>query len=370
MSKRIGIDNRALDYRYQTGIQRVNYNVLSHLLQSNKAEYYLYGKFRDPAFTTANFVNFDISDRSYADKLIALKGYLDKIDLWLSFYYPVPLRRQFRAAIMINDLIALRYPQFFDDHDYTQNLMVTIGKSAQTCDVVFAISHFTKAEIVHFFSIPPEKIIVTPLGVDQQWFAEADPSFQQQLTGRYHIHYPYILSVCTLEPRKNIRSLIKAYEMLRHKRHERIQLVLTGAIGWKNQPLLADIRNSPFSADIITTGFVSDQDLRGLYKNALAFAYPSLIEGFGLPILEAMACGAPVITSNTSSMPEVAGDCAVYCNPYEVDSIYEAIRTIIDNEQLREKIVQGGRQRAKTFTWERTGTIMQDALLACMEGDS
>jgi len=166
------------------------------------------------------------------------------------------------------------------------------------------------------------------------------------------IDYPYILYLGTLEPRKNVERLIEAFIQLKKKQINE-KLLISGIKGWDYQSIFDKVASLGVEKEIIFSGFIPNELIPFLYNGASAFVYPSLYEGFGLPVLEAMACGVPVVTSNVSSLPEVAGDAAILINPYSVDELADGIWRILSDEELRNQCIEKGIERAKSFTWER-----------------
>jgi glycosyltransferase involved in cell wall biosynthesis len=223
----------------------------------------------------------------------------------------------------------------------------TLPLAARRADVFAAISHATADDLVSHFPKAAAKTIVTPLAADEQFFAAGPGDVRRRLG----LERPYVLAVGTLEPRKNLPALIEAFIGLADNTHD---LVLVGALGWDTGETQAAIARHPDR--IRALGHVTDDDLARLYAGAALFAYPSLYEGFGLPVLEAMAAGAPVLTSNISSLPEVAGDAAILVDPRSVDSIRDGLRRGLDDPPT------GGRDRARTFSWAR---YAQQIVSAC-----
>jgi glycosyltransferase involved in cell wall biosynthesis len=167
---------------------------------------------------------------------------------------------------------------------------------------------------------------------------------------KYHIQQPFILSVGTVQPRKNYERLIQALAQL-HQRGYTIDLVIAGGKGWLDNPIYETVQQTGMEQYVHFIGFVDDEDLPALYSAAECFAFPSLYEGFGLPVLEAMACGTPVVTSNVSSLPEVAGDAALLVDPYDTLAIVQAIRSILDDTVLRSQLVDKGYHQVGHFSW-------------------
>ena len=161
-----------------------------------------------------------------------------------------------------------------------------------------------------------------------------------------------MLSICTLQPRKNLISLINAYEVYRDKNKESgIKLVLTGQLGWKFDNIIRRINQSKYKEDIILTGYVEENEMAALYKGALVFAYISYFEGFGMPVLEALHYGKAVLTSNTTSMPEVGGEAAFYCDPYDLESIYTSLECLLENKECRENLQEKAVSQAEKFSY-------------------
>ncbi|MDJ0599314.1 MAG: glycosyltransferase family 1 protein, partial [Crocosphaera sp.] len=183
----------------------------------------------------------------------------------------------------------------------------------------------------------------------------------------YYLYKPYFLFVSTLEPRKNILTLVKAYEYLKHNYKIPHQLILIGKKGWNYQDILEKIETSQFKEDIQHLDYVSDELVAIFYSQAEAFIYPSFYEGFGLPVLEAMTLGSPVITSNTSSLPEVAGDAALYIDPTDYYQLAQIMLKVADNSTLRKEMIEKGKIQANKFSWERTAKTTLDVYKSIIE---
>lgn len=223
---------------------------------------------------------------------------------------------------------------------------------AQKVDAIIADSQSTKNEIIKYLKIPEEKIHVIYLGCSQAFQPFPESEKKQKMMEKYSIKGDFILYVGTLEPRKNLKGLIQAYAQSRAK--DDFLLVLAGGKGWKYKHIFRLVKQLKLEDRVIFTGYMPDSDLPALYNSASVFVYPSFYEGFGLPPLEAMACGLPVIVSHTTSLPEVVGDAGVYVDPFDVEQISVSIDTVLSDTKLYQTLRQKGLKRAKLFSWEKT----------------
>lgn len=263
-----------------------------------------------------------------------------------------------RQVATIHDAISLDHPEWFD-WKFGAWYRALLPRLMQRVRRVITVSHFSRDRLLQHTRAPADKFVVTHLGVDPK-FRPAPPDAVEAVRRKLGLPEAYVLAVASLEPRKNTARLFTAWE--RHRAaFDDVGLVVAGGSG----KVFRGTGIGRVPAGVKLTGYVDDADLPALYSGALAFVFPSLCEGFGLPPLEAMACGAPVITSNTSSMPEVCGDAAVLVEPREPDSIADGIRRVIGSASLREDLRQRGLARASHFTWERTAEatwrVLEDA---------
>jgi alpha-1,3-rhamnosyl/mannosyltransferase len=226
-------------------------------------------------------------------------------------------------------------------------------QTARWATQIITVSEHSKKEIVKWFGIPEDKITVTPLGVDEDWYRDVDAEELARVKTLYALPDRFFFFVGTLQPRKNIRRIIDAHKSLPQSIRRDAPLVIAGRHGWKCDAELAELQNCG-DGTMRWIQYVPAGDLLPIFKQATALAWPSLNEGFGLPVLEAFAAGLPVITSNTTSLPEVAGDAALLVNPENVGEIAEAMQTVSSNESLQNDLRTRGRARAKQFTWDRT----------------
>lgn len=267
-------------------------------------------------------------------------------------YTVYPCRKSLKV-MSIYDLTFIKYPNYIDS--VVQTYTNRVKHCLQWTDLVLTISESSKKDIVEYLNIAPEKVKVTPLASRYNYGCleqELIEQLEQQVN--YNFSHSYFLFVSTLEPRKNITTLIAAFSYLKQKYKINHNLVLIGQKGWKYEPIFQAIASSPYQDCIHHLDYLSDELVALFYAKADVFVYPSYYEGFGLPVLEAMTLGAPVVTSNTSSLPEVAGDAAILVDPNDVISLAEAILNVISDRKLRNELIIRGKERAKLYSWERT----------------
>jgi glycosyltransferase involved in cell wall biosynthesis len=234
------------------------------------------------------------------------------------------------------------------------------------CHHIITVSESSKREIIKYLNVPEEKISVIYGGYSDIFKPKTDDRLSGEVKRKYNITGNYLLYVGTLEPRKNLKGLIQAYTQCQAKKD--FLLVLAGGKGWKYEHIFRLVDKLQLQDQVIFTGYVEEADLPGLYQGASLFVYPSFYEGFGLPPLEAMACGLPVIVSNTTSLPEVVGDAGVYVDPNDVEQIAFSIDTVLSDSELRRNLTQRGSERARLFSWEKTAKATLQLYEQVVEG--
>jgi glycosyltransferase involved in cell wall biosynthesis len=274
-----------------------------------------------------------------------------------------PFKQSLRA-LTIHDLTFVKYPQ------YTNTTVKAYAEQVRQClkwtNLVLTVSHSSKRDIVRYFGFNPDHIHVTPLAsrYEAKYLANhfiADQKSQLEQASGYDFTRPYILFVSTIEPRKNITGLIAAFDYLKQKHRLDHQLVLIGQKGWHYEPIFERIARSPYRAQIHHLSYLSDELVALFYAQAAVFVYPSHYEGFGLPVLEAMTLGAPVVTTNIASLPEVAGDAALLVPPQDDMALAEGIWAVLSNGAWRDRLIQTGYQQAQSFSWQRTAQLTVNA---------
>jgi len=258
------------------------------------------------------------------------------------------------TVITVHDLSTLLFPEL-----HVQDTVEMHEKKTHfvrnLADLIIAVSENTRRDVIEHLGVPPERVHVVYEAAGEHFQPIKDAHTVGTLTHRYGLQpNNYILTVGTLEPRKNQIRLVEAFHLLSQRGiTQGLKLVLAGRKGWLYDNLFQRVTELGLTKDVIFTGVVPDKDLPALMSGALVFAYPSLYEGFGLPVLEAMACGVPVVTSNVSALPEVAGDAALIADPHDVESLAEAMRRLIENESLRTTLRNKGLTQAARFSWKR-----------------
>jgi len=353
----VGLISDAINNENITGIGNYTYNLFKKLLEVNTHGRYF----------VINYQDMKIFDR---DTLIVENPFKQILQTYMWYPYLIIRLRKTDLDLIHNPS---QIPTFFDTkqiyiitvHDLTPIIFPKEHKSGKsliykllfprtlkTADKIIAVSYSTKQDLLKYFKVADKQIKVIHEAADEK-FQPLDKETIQKFKTKYNLNSPFILYVGTLEPRKNIPTLIKAFYNLR-KYNLPHKLVITGKKGWKYNSIFEIIEKFDIQGDVIFTGYMPDEDLPALYNAADLFVYPSLYEGFGLPPLEAMSSGCPVITSNTSSLPEVVGDAGIMIDPYDVDTLTSSIYKVLTNDGLKADMVEKGLERAKMFSWEKT----------------
>ncbi len=283
---------------------------------------------------------------------LTVQRFTGSVDLFHSpdFVLP-PVGDDIPTLLTVHDLSYLHFPETFTPALVAHLNKVVPGSVARATHVL-ADSKATKRDLVEHYSVPAEKVTVLYSGVSALFMPERSEKRLQAVRGKYALgRQPYVFSVSTLQPRKNYRMLIRAFKAVAEQRAH--NLVIAGGKGWLHEEITAEIARQNLEDRVLLVGFVDDDDLPALYSGASLFAYPSLYEGFGLPLLEAMACGVPVLNSNASSLTEVAGQATVQLSPQDEQAWSETMLTLLGDATKRAGMVAAGFMQAKQFTWAR-----------------
>jgi glycosyltransferase involved in cell wall biosynthesis len=236
-------------------------------------------------------------------------------------------------------------------------------------EAVIAVSESTKRDALQLFGLPQEKVIAIPNGVDDRMKSIQDHGAIEALRQRYDLPKKMLLFLGTLEPRKNILTLLEAYALLRQRPTVSHELVIAGGQGWYYEEIYQAVERLGLEGSVRFPGYVPDEELPLWYNAADLFVYPSLYEGFGLPPLEAMACGTPVVVANTSSLPEVVGDAGLMVDPHDPQALAEAIYSVLSNPVRHQRLAEAGQARARNFSWRTTAKKTAALYHRVLEGD-
>lgn len=278
----------------------------------------------------------------------------EKLDLFFSPAHYAPRWTKIPIVLTIHDLSFFRYPEDFKKSDLAKLIWWT-NYSVKIAKKIIAVSNTTKKDILKIYHLPEEKIKVIYNGFEKNLSKEKKTTVEK-------IGKNYFLYVGTLQPRKNLLTLIRAFYKF-NKKFPDFELVLAGKKGWMYEDLFKEVSNLGLQEKVFFTDYVSEKQLEFLYKHAFAFVMPSLYEGFGLPLLEAMSYGCPVISSFSSSLPEVGGEACLYFNPQSEDDLFEKMEELYKNNDLRKQLIKKGKQRVKLFSWEKCGKETLELLI-------
>lgn len=270
----------------------------------------------------------------------------------------LPYFRRIRTVFTLHDLIPLLFPEFhLPLNRWFLNLM--FPRFLRRADAIVAVSECTKKDAIRIYGTPEEKITVIYNGVDARFHPVRDAETLRRVRAAYRLPEAYILYVGTIEPRKNLARLLDAYHALRQAGYPH-KLAIVGAKGWLYQPVFDRIAALGLQDEVIFPGYIADEDLPAVYSGAALFAFPSLYEGFGIPPLEAMACGVPTLVSDTSSLPEVVGDAALQVSPTDTGAIKAGMERILSDAALARQLAGRGPERARMFTWDKAARQLVD----------
>jgi glycosyltransferase involved in cell wall biosynthesis len=284
----------------------------------------------------------------------------EKADLFHAPHYVLPALTPCRSVVTIHDCIHLRFPQYLPNrlgYAYARSaLWIATHRSAR----VFTVSEASKRDILEYFDVPESKIAVIYNAIDERFNEEPAADEVMRVKERYQLNDPFILYAGNIKPHKNLERLIEAFHLVRLQGRSELELIIIGDEISKLQSLRRAVHKYDIHRNVRFLGYVPDKTLAVLYRLASVFVFPSLYEGFGLPPLEAMASGTPVVTSNVSSLPEVVGDAAVLVDPYKAEAIADGILTVLRSSHIREDLRKRGLARAKEYSWARSVQRVRD----------
>ncbi len=286
---------------------------------------------------------------------------LNPVDV-LHVQYTAPPFAPCPVVATIHDLAFEHLPETFNRRSWMQ-LRLTVRRTARRAAQIITVSEFSRSDIGRTYGIPPDRITVTPEAAPPSLLPVTNETELRRIRESYGIQQNYILSLCSIQPRKNLVRLIEAYSCLRGVRPKvkLPQLVLAGKRGWLDGETFRAAEQNALGKDILFTGYVPERDLAGLYSGAVCFVYPSYFEGFGLPVVEAMQCGVPVIAGNRTSLPEVVGEAGLLFDPFDTQALVNALTRLLDDSACRAALRAKGLERAKQFSWRTTAKLTLDA---------
>jgi glycosyltransferase involved in cell wall biosynthesis len=356
---RIAIDARKLrDYGVGTYVR----NLLRHLARiDGSTDYVVLCRAADAATVGGlgeNFRAVTEKARPYSvSEQIAIPMDLrrERVDLFHAPHYVLPPLTRCRSVVTIHDCIHLRFPQYLPNRVAYAYARASLWIATHRSDRVLTVSEASKRDILRYFRVPERKIDVIYNAIDERFGQPPAPDEIERVRERYQLDGPFILYAGNIKPHKNLERLIEAFHSLRlGGGFDHVRLLIIGDEISKYATLRRAVHRHKLHKHVRFFGFVPDETLASLYRLASVFVFPSLYEGFGLPPLEAMASGTPVITSNVSSLPEVVGDAAILIDPYEPESIADAMRRVLTDGALRDQLRERGLARAREFSWDRS----------------
>lgn len=379
----VAVDIRSLTAPHKTGVGVVTESLVrSMALQSPHDTFILFATGTEetlmnlPTFREPNIILAPVTIPNKVASIFwalpfgpTMESFLPKQpDVWI-FPHAHLLKTRLPYIAIFHDAALRTVPECFTLKDHLRAKITNEERVFQQAKHVIAVSEHSKSDATEYYHVTPEKITVASLGVDQDIYTSREQPSDKSFRAAYDLNHPYLLALATREPRKNLDSVITAYTQFRSKSTSTIPLVLAGAKGWKTEHVDRAIATSIYRNDIHEIGYIPEKHKSALYRGATAFLFPSLYEGFGLPVLEAMACGTPVITSVSSALPSLAGNAAILVDPLNITDIQHALHQLIEEPhgpKLQALLRTRGIDRAKEYSWEKTGTAVLEKLHAIL----
>lgn len=364
---RIGIDCRTIldpEHGEVAGVGHYTYHLIDKLLDIDKDNKYVL--FFDRRVGDASFFKHKNSEIKFFP-FIEYKSFLpvayshflaaafvsrEKLDVFHAPACTIPLTYTKNSVVTIHDMAIYYRPDWFPKQIFATR--VVVPQSIKKARKIIAVSDYTKQDVIKFMKVPEEKVVVVYNGVDSKVRIKKRVNDKKILTEKFGIKRKFIIFIGTIQPRKNVMGLVRAFNKLRGTEvFDNYQLVIAGKKGWNYKDIFKSIRELGLTKKVIFTGYVTLEDKKLLLAKASLFVFPSFYEGFGLSILEAQQAGTPVVTSNMTSMLEVAGDGAVLVDPYDIGLISKAIKKILSELEFKSELIRKGYENVKKFSWEK-----------------
>lgn len=363
---RIAVDANPM-FLTRSGIGHYTYHLVKQLTRiDHENEYFFY----NTATRQRRLEDLKLSENAHVvcfpRPLSPWRAKRDRIDVYHGTSYRLWAHGKRGSVVTIHDLALTRFPEFskklFGERWSIHKTRRTLMRARR----IIAVSQHTARDLKDLYGVSPEKIRVVYNGLGEEFFTKPDPNCIQSARARYGVKaVDYILYVGGSDPRKNLDRLLEAFSILVRKMGP-ITLLVAGGMGRRDGEIRQKISRLGLEKDVVLTGHLPAQDLHPLYCGARLFIYPSLYEGFGIPVLEAMACGVPVIASNTSSIPEVAGDAAYLIDPYDMEDMAQAMEKVLEDHDLAASLRAKGQERAKAFSWEKSARQTLEVYQECL----
>lgn len=375
---KIGIDVRCLMDARRTGVEEYTLNLLLNLFEMDKKNKYVLflNSWKDPAFDFGIFEKYEnvkISRFKIPNKILNLLFWYSgwpKIDEMIGgtdiIFMPNIafgcVSRKTKLLLTIHDLSFERYPQHFSWKRKFWHIFINSKKLCRRADKIIAVSESSRNDLVSIYKINPKKIETIHSAADEEYkIIDRNSEELVKIKERYKLPYKFILYLGTIEPRKNINAIARAFDKFHKFAYDtgnndllKYRLVIAGEKGWLSKKIFEELKITRSSKSIFFIGRIPDKNKKYLYNLASLFIYPSFFEGFGFPPLEAMKCGVPVISGNNSSLPEVVGDGGILIDPDKPDEIYQAMKEILTDKDLKDILIKKGLKKAIEFDWKKT----------------
>jgi glycosyltransferase involved in cell wall biosynthesis len=332
----IGRREESRQYRFRVYVRRADRDGLAAL-----PDHFEVVTEESPGYSLAELTRF------------AWRLFRERLDLFHATHYVLPPLFRSRSVVTIHDIIHVLYPQFLPSRVAHFYARVMIRRALDRADRIITVSYNSKRDLIDYFNVPSARIEVIYNGVSPLFRPDVAPEERRRVAARHGLPAPYLLFLGGEKPHKNVQNVLRAFAQARRKRGIPHALVLAGPMPGNRARLDALISALDLTESVRETGIVDEDDLPGLFAGADAFLYPTLYEGFGLPVVEAMACGTPVLTSSTSALQEIAGGFAYMVDPMDVDAIAGGIVLLTTDEKVREDLRELGKKRALDFNWDK-----------------